>query len=1117
MAAFKRLWSRPSCTLSWLLILSALTSCIPLQAHGDGNPQLPGTNLQARGKPNALGIPSSDREPPIADITARGEVNPVAEKFITVPDPEMTRYPEWSPLAKENLSSWNDPELIISSTRPMQGMFPANRAMSNGYIGVMVADIGPFFDRDQNMTNRNGEQPREGWPLFNARQTFATVAGFYASLPELPGSNYPELQELGDESVIAGIPHFLGLKLAIGDQTYDSSIDLEIIKSSFLTDLNYKDGLNTWRLTWSPKDHNVSLDIEVTSLVHRHHPNRAATKMQVTARGGDINCTIIDIFDGRSAVRSNLGVKALSENSSIHISVHPDGQPNVTAYLTSIANISNGYTDEPSRRAVASPDNGNNMTIGQEWDVHLMEGKPAIFAKFVGIASTDKFPDAEKTAREESLRAYRDGFDANVRGHMEEWNEVMAPGRITSYRDPVTGRLPENDTVIEKLQIAATADYFNVMQNLQPAGSGLDDAGIAVGGLTSDTYGGMVFWDQDFWIYPPMAHYAPNYARQMLLARINQLPQAKRNAQAAYVQDVYKFPEEAALFPWTAGKFGNATATGPTLNYEYHLNAAIVLSAFQYLYITGDEVFFKEKLWPVALAVGYAIDTLLIKDRTGYSVFNMTDPDEFHNNNKDGAYTLAAFSDALKLISKYQEKRGLSVNETWMHKANHVNIHKAPSGITLEYEDMPNNATVKQADVIMMNHPLNYKVSLQEQRDNLAYYDQKLSPDGPAMTHAISAIDTNRVAKSGCSAFTRQYKAQMSNLRAPWFQMSEQANDDQNSNGGTSPSFPFLTGSGGSLQIPLFGYLGLSWQEGYLTIRPALPAPLKHLQIADFYAKGNRFRAIMNSTHTNMTRLPVKIPGLFDSFRNRSMPLIVERRNTTPDTIYSTEHSISLNQTITVENDMYWQRLTIPNNFLQCQSTISGGQYVTGNPPGAATDGDTGTRWQPLTQNASNITVDTSNVPFQRVTQLNLDFGTRTPKHARVAFTNRTDLASIWEATPIELNVTTTDFLNNEVALHPANTTVFNITEEHWSGKYAILEIEGCQGCGKLVLVKKEPTYWQDDGLGAYVGEFAVVGETGIDLVKNLKEVTADDRQGAKGDVVDAQDAHVLALTKSVN
>jgi trehalose/maltose hydrolase-like predicted phosphorylase len=416
--------------------------------------------------------------------------------------------------------------------------------------------------------------------------------------------------------------------LVVGGQVYDVDVDLKSL-AHFDSKVYYKKGVYDWRVTWSPRGLNISLDIEMTSFVHRLRPNSAGTQLQVTARGRDVNCTIIDIFDGKSAVRSNLGEKGLSGNSSMYLSLHPEGQPNVTAWMVSTANVSNGYTDETSRRLVNGPDSGNNMTIGQEWNVHLVEGKTAIFEKYVGIAATDKFPHAERTAREESSKAFKDGWVPVVTSHVEAWGELVALSQTTNYRDPVTGRLPKNDTLLEKLQIAAIADAFYLLQNLQPAGSGLDDAGVAVGGLTSDMYGGMLFWDQDFWMFPVILAHRPDYARHFLLARAKQLPQSKLNAQTPYVQETYRFPQEAALYSWTAGKFGNATATGPALNYEYHINSDIALAAFWYLDVTGDETFFKEKLWPIVLAVGHTIDTLLVADGDGYSVYNMTDPDEW--------------------------------------------------------------------------------------------------------------------------------------------------------------------------------------------------------------------------------------------------------------------------------------------------------------------------------------------------------------------------------------------------------------------------------------------------------------------------------------------------------
>jgi trehalose/maltose hydrolase-like predicted phosphorylase len=51
---------------------------------------------------------------------------------------------------------------------------------------------------------------------------------------------------------------------------------------------------------------------------------------------------------------------------------------------------------------------------------------------------------------------------------------------------------------------------------------------------------------------------------------------------------------KSVLYPWTSGRYGNATSTGPALDYEYHINYVIALSMLKDRAITGDEKHFKE-------------------------------------------------------------------------------------------------------------------------------------------------------------------------------------------------------------------------------------------------------------------------------------------------------------------------------------------------------------------------------------------------------------------------------------------------------------------------------------------------------------------------------------------
>ena len=55
------------------------------------------------------------------------------------------------------------------------------------------------------------------------------------------------------------------------------------------------------------------------------------------------------------------------------------------------------------------------------------------------------------------------------------------------------------------------------------------------------------------------------------------------------------------------------------------------------------------------------------------------------------------------------------------------------------------------------------------------------------MTYSIFAINANELSPSGCSAYTYTQNGFEPYLRAPWYQFSEQVNDDPDTNGNTTP------------------------------------------------------------------------------------------------------------------------------------------------------------------------------------------------------------------------------------------------------------------------------------------------------------------------------------------
>jgi trehalose/maltose hydrolase-like predicted phosphorylase len=536
-----------------------------------------------------------------------------------------------------------------------------------------------------------------GWPDYHIKEIVAHVTGWQNCAGFVEGDNFKELKSKGCESVQSGIPYYLGFNLRVGNETLDATVDFDTI-SHGRAEMSYFDGTLVTAYTWSPNFTNVSFDVEITTFASRVRPNLGASEWKITPRGGDVNAHLRDILDGRTARRSFLAFKALVPGeTSVYVAVHPEGVPNVTAVVASTADVDNGFTILNSRTIFTSSD--NDMIIGQEWGVEFKDGQTAKFQKVIGIATTDHFSNPLEEALSNSTLALNGGFDGLLVEHKAEWNRLMAFERLDDYRDPVTGLLP-NNTEIQATQTSVIIDRYYDLQDLLPHTlAPLNNMGVSVGGLASDSYGGQVFWDGDFWVFFGVLT-DPGMARQMLEYRVKMLPAAKDNAQDSRVQSFYRFSNGCALYPWVSGRFGNETAAGPAVNYQTHLGSDIAFAMFAYRQVTSDDVYFRDRLWPVIDAVAYTQATILFPEHGGWSINNVTDPDEYANHKKNAAWTLVIFSEVFRNIIAYQEKQGLPVNETWRDMMANVNIQKDPNtGITLAYEDMPVEGLNKQAAI----------------------------------------------------------------------------------------------------------------------------------------------------------------------------------------------------------------------------------------------------------------------------------------------------------------------------------------------------------------------------------------------------------------------------------
>lgn len=295
--------------------------------------------------------------------------------------------------------TWDNDAWRIESSNLNQGHYQARMSLAHGYIGINVAALGSFFEYDQPV---NGDSIY-GWPIFDGRQTFATVSGFWAE---------------EDASYMSGIPHWSAISLETGGEVLNASTPAEEI-SNFTTRMDMRQGLLDWAYQWKPAGSNVPLNVTYQMFLHKLNINQALVQMTVTSSAA-IPVNISNILDGDCATRTTFSDKGV-DNGLLYSAVRPNGINNVTAYIYSQLEATAGGS-LPSPNVVNSSAwlGFNESSIGQTYSFNLETHKQLTLTKYVGIASTDGYSDPQAAARDAVICATKKGYNASFKSHQKE-------------------------------------------------------------------------------------------------------------------------------------------------------------------------------------------------------------------------------------------------------------------------------------------------------------------------------------------------------------------------------------------------------------------------------------------------------------------------------------------------------------------------------------------------------------------------------------------------------------------------------------------------------------------------------------------------------------------------
>ena len=358
---------------------------------------------------------------------------------------------------------------------------------------------------------------------------------------------------------------------------------------------------------------------------HAEYPDLGILRYQIRIREGK----------GTLAVQSYLDLDVQNQDANWEEKFWEDGQTQMDGQTAVVS----AYTRKTRFRAAAAMVNQLSLNgtildldpfrvqrdkyveLGYELDVEA--GDEIILTKMVSMSSTLYYDEtrlpAEMMTRVEEARLK--GYSALLKAHEDHWAR----------------KWQEADIVIDGDLSAQQAIRFNIFQLYQTYTGDDDRLNIGPKGFTGEKYGGSTYWDTEAYCLPfYLATASPQVARQLLLYRHRQLPQAIANARKL------GFSGGAALFPMVTMNGEECHNEWEITFEEIHRNGASAYAIHDYVRYTGD----RDYLWSHGLEVLIAISRFWAQrvhwssPQQRYVMHGVTGPNEYENNVNNNWYTL---------------------------------------------------------------------------------------------------------------------------------------------------------------------------------------------------------------------------------------------------------------------------------------------------------------------------------------------------------------------------------------------------------------------------------------------------------------------------------------------
>ncbi|CCF60562.1 hypothetical protein KAFR_0K02080 [Kazachstania africana CBS 2517] len=912
-------------------------------------------------------------------------------------------------------SYYDDENMILGTIKLTKNVYSRQPYVANGYIGSRIPNTGFGFAYDE--LNFFSDAPgalNNGWPLRNQRYAGAFVSDFYSLQEKLNSTNFPEIDNIGYSTVLSSIPQWTDLQFSLyNDTIWFNPLEIELDDiTNYSQNLSMKDGIVTTEMDWL----NNMIHVKSEIWAHRNiHPLGMVTlelslNVDNLPEGfGQVDINVYDILNFTTSQRTYLKDLGYNENTDngngIYMIIEPDNVPYSNAALFSTCSLHSNFTNNNFKFNFTSKEEGYVSQVSQN---HLSRDNPKlVIHKYVGIISTEYNTNSENITNidlaTKTATNSKGNYELLKSSHKRAWYALYNDAFIEIPSDAL-------------LEMTARSSLYQLLANTR-AYNVSSDRGlpIAVSGLSSDSYGGMVFWDADLWIEPAILPFFPQIALNMNNYRNSTHAQAKLNAEQ------YGFP--GAVYPWTSGRYANCTSTGPCIDYEYHINVDIALATFS-IYLNGgdgiDDTYLRYTTWPIVrdAAIFFSVYAKYNSTLGVYETYNLTDPDEYANHVNNGAFTNAGIKTLLKWATDIGNHLNEYVDPKWMEISKNILIPRSSSNITLEYSGMNSTVEIKQADVTLMVYPLGYindESILNNAIKDLYYYSERQSASGPAMTYPVFTAAAAALLNHGSSSQSYLYKSVLPYLRAPFAQFSEQSDDNFLTNGLTQPAFPFLTANGGFLQSILFGLTGIRYSYEVeedtknlirvLKFNPSkLPLLPGGIAIRNFKYMGQTLDIIINDCNGTIVHksgnesIRIKVPDR-QLIRDRDIKVFDRTENALNRRAFDEDAGLSKHATYYTLHpqeefilQLYTPNLNVEGNLIESKQITNLTAGVPGDVPYSALDGNNFTHWQPINKDfKGKLLIDLGDQNEQEINGGMILWGQRPAKNISISILPHTE------------------------------------------------------------------------------------------------------------------------------